>query len=40
VSDEDRNRFQQLAVKAGLDDETYIHQMLLNALASADAPAA
>ncbi len=40
VSDEDRNRFHQLAVKTGLDDETYIQQMLLNALASAEALAA
>ena len=39
-SDEDRSRFHQLAVKAGLDDETYIQQMLLDALASADALAA
>lgn len=37
VSDADRNRFHELAAKAGLDDETYIQQMLLNALASAEA---
>jgi DNA-binding MarR family transcriptional regulator len=40
VSDEDRNRFHQLAVQAGLDDETYIQQVLLNALASAEVLAA
>jgi hypothetical protein len=40
VSDADRNRFHELAAKAGLDDETYIQQMLLNALASAEALAA
>ena len=40
VSDADRNRFHELATKAGLDDETYIQQMLLNALASAEALAA
>ena len=37
VSDADRNRFHELAAKVGLDDETYIQQMLLNALASAEA---
>jgi DNA-binding MarR family transcriptional regulator len=39
-SEQDRERFHQLAVKAGLDDETYLQQTLLKALASAEALAA
>lgn len=39
-SEQDRERFHQLAVKAGLDDETYVQQTLLNALALAEALAA
>jgi DNA-binding MarR family transcriptional regulator len=40
ASEQDRERFHDLAIKAGLDDETYIQQMLLSALASAETLAA
>jgi len=40
ASEQDREHFHQLAVKAGLDDETYLQQTLLKALASAEALAA
>jgi hypothetical protein len=40
ASEQDRDRFHQLAVKAGLDDQTYIQQVLLNALAGAESLAA
>jgi len=39
-SEQDRERFHALAAKAGLDDETYISQILLNALAGAEILAA
>jgi len=39
-SEQDRERFHQLAIKAGLDDETYLQQTLLNALALAEDRAA
>jgi cytochrome P450 len=39
-SEQDRERFHALAAKAGLDDETYISQILLNALAGAETLAA
>jgi hypothetical protein len=35
-SEQGREHFHQLAVKAGLDDETYLQQTLLKALASAE----
>ena len=40
VSDEDRELLHQRAVDAGLDDETYVQQILLKAMPWADAPAA
>ena len=40
VSDDDRDLLHQAASKAGLDDETYIQQMLLKTLASVEKPAA
>ena len=40
VSDQDRNRLHELAGKSGLDDETYVQQLLLDALASAEKAAA
>ena len=39
-SEQDRERFHALAAKAGLDDETYISQILLDALAGAESLAA
>ena len=40
ASEQDRDRFHQLAVKAGLDDQTYIQQVLLTALAGVESLAA
>src|SRR5262249_51951860 len=40
LSDQDRTLFHELAVRAGSDDQTYIQELLLEALASAETKAA